>query len=159
MYFSYCNRPDIAYAVNKFAKYSNNPGVFPYEALYHLIDKIRGTSHKLLKFYSNMKELPSYEVLRENNISLYEGTVITFLDSSWNDCVSTGGSNSDNLSIKQGAPIEYSSHLPIPSVIFSTQRYMIHHVTIYIYISNIIQIVHNIPSRPEWPKNGHFDQL
>ena len=58
LYISCCTRPDIAFAVNKLAKYSNNPGIAHYRALLHLIGYIKSTPHKFLKFYSNMKESP-----------------------------------------------------------------------------------------------------
>ena len=46
LYVSCCTRPDTAYAVNKFAKFSNNPGVAHYIALLHLIGYIKNTSYK-----------------------------------------------------------------------------------------------------------------
>ena len=59
-YVSCCTRPDITFAVNKLAKYSNIPGVIYNRAfLLHLIGYIKGASHKCLKFYSDKKESPS----------------------------------------------------------------------------------------------------
>ena len=55
LYISCCTRPDIAFAVNKLAKYSNNPGVVHYRAMLHLIGYLKGTSNRSLKFYSNLK--------------------------------------------------------------------------------------------------------
>ena len=57
-FYSCCTRPDIAFAVNKLAKYSNNPGIAHYRALLYLIGYAKGTPHKFLKFYSNMKDNP-----------------------------------------------------------------------------------------------------
>ena len=98
LYVSCCTRADIAFAVNKLAKHSNNPGIAHYRALLRLIGFIKGTPHKFLKFYSNMKESPIYKMLKENNIIPNEDTIITFSDSSWNDCVDTGISTGGNIS-------------------------------------------------------------
>ena len=111
---SYCTRPGIAFAVNKLVKYSNNPGIVHYRALLHLIGFIKGTPHKFLKFYSNMKESPTYKMFKKNNITPNKDTIITFSDSSWNDCVNTGRSTGGNISIMQGGPVDHSSHLPVP---------------------------------------------
>ena len=43
-----------------------------------------------------------------------EDTVVTFTDSSWNDCIDTGRSTGRNCSIMQGGSVDHSSHLPIP---------------------------------------------
>ena len=80
----------------------------------HLIGYIKNTSNKHLKFYSNLKESPIYKVLTENKITIDEDTVVTFTDSSWNDCIDMGRSTGGNGSIMQGGPVDHSSHLPIP---------------------------------------------
>ena len=114
LYVSCCTRPDIAYAVNKLAKFSNSPGIIHYRAMLHLIGYIKNTSCKYLKFYSNLKESPVYKILAENKIKIDDDTVVTFTDSSWNDCIDTGRSTGGNCSIMQGGPVDHSSHLPIP---------------------------------------------
>ena len=43
-----------------------------------------------------------------------EDTIVTFIDSSWNDCVDTSRSTVCNISINQGGAADYSSHLPLP---------------------------------------------
>ena len=47
-------------------------------------------------------------------MQISEDTVITFTDSSWNDCVDTGRSTGGNLSLTQGGAVDYNSHLPVP---------------------------------------------
>ena len=37
LYISYCTRPDISFAVNELAKFSNNPGVIYFRYLLHPI--------------------------------------------------------------------------------------------------------------------------
>ena len=51
LYVSCCTRPDISFAVNKLAKYANNPGATHFWALLHLIGFLKGNSNKGLKFY------------------------------------------------------------------------------------------------------------
>ena len=80
LYESCCTRPDIAYAVNKLAKFSNSPGIIHYRSMLHLIGYIKNTSNNYLKFYSNLKESPIYKVLAENKITIDEDTVVTFTD-------------------------------------------------------------------------------
>ena len=46
LYISCCTRPDMCYAVNKLAKFSNNPGIVHYIALLHLIGYLKGHGHK-----------------------------------------------------------------------------------------------------------------
>ena len=60
-----------------------------------------------------MKESPIYKMLQENNITPNKDTIITFSDSSWNNCVETGRSTGGNISIMQGGPVNHSSHLPV----------------------------------------------
>ena len=96
---SCCITPDIAFAVNKLAEYSNNPGLVHYRAILYLISYIKGTSHKFLMFYSNMKESPIFKILKENNIIPNDDTIITFSDSSLNNCVDTGRSTGGNILI------------------------------------------------------------
>ena len=52
-------------------------------------------------------------MLTENKITIDEDTVVTFTDSSWNDCIDTGRSTGGKCSIMQGGPVDHSSHLPI----------------------------------------------
>ena len=80
LYVSCCTRPDICFAVNKLAKYSNNPGVVHYRALLHLIGYIKGSSNNGLRFYPSERDSPIYKSLLENNITVKDGTVVTFSD-------------------------------------------------------------------------------
>ena len=40
--------------------------------------------------------------------------MITFSDSSWNDCVGTGRSTGGHITFIQGGAVDYGSHLPVP---------------------------------------------
>ena len=114
LYVSCCTRPDITYAVNKLAKFSHNPGITHFRALIHLIGFLKHTAPKGLKFYADFKQSPIYHILKENNIEITKDTTLTFSDSSWNDCIDTGRSTGGYISIKQGGPVDYGSHLPVP---------------------------------------------
>ena len=46
-------------------------------------------------------------------MQISEDTVVTFTYSSWNNCVDTGRSTGDNLSMTQGGAVDYSSHPPV----------------------------------------------
>ena len=66
-----------------------------------------------MRFYSDAKSSPLFQLLQNNNIQIFEDTLVTFTDSSWNDCVDTGSSIGSNLSLTQGAAAAYNSHFPM----------------------------------------------
>ena len=80
----------------------------------HLIGFLKGTSNRSLKFYSNLKDSPTYMILLKNNITINEDTITISSDSSWNDCVDTGRSTGVNETTIQGGSVDSSSHLPTP---------------------------------------------
>ena len=90
LYLSCCTRPDITFAVNKLAKFSNNPGITHFRDILHLSGFLKSTSSKGIKFYADIKLSPIYKMLKENNIQITEKTILTFTDSSWNDYIDTG---------------------------------------------------------------------
>ena len=114
LYISCCTRPDICYAVNKLAKFSNNPGIAHYKALLHLVGYLKQNNSLGLVFYKNAGESPVIKMLKENNIIVDEDANLTFSDSSWNDCKDTGRSTGGYLTLCQGGAIDYGSHLPVP---------------------------------------------
>ena len=144
LYVSCCTRPDIAYAVNKLAKFSNSPGIIHYRAMLHLIGYIKNTSCKYLKFYSNLKESPVYKILEENKIKIDDDTVVTFTDSSWNDCIDTGRSTGGNCSIMQGGPVDHSSHLPIPVAMSSGEAEYISAATACMRASHLRMLIYDL---------------
>ena len=82
-----------------------------FRALLHLIGFLKNTSNKDLRFYCKIESSPLYQLLKSNKIQIIDDTVVTFTDSSWNDCVDPGRSIGCNLSLTQGATADYSSHL------------------------------------------------
>ena len=111
---SCCTRPDVCYAVNKLAKFSNNPGIVHYKALLHLIGFLNLNNTKGLIFYKDTKDSPLFKLLHSNGIYMDKDSDIMFSDSSWKDCKDTGRSTSGYLGFSQVGAIDYGSHLPIP---------------------------------------------
>ena len=114
LYVSCCTRPDISFAVNKLAKFAHNPGISHFRYLLHLVGFLKTTPYKGLKFYSRYEDSPIYQVLKDNDIKTTSETVITFSDSSWNDCIDTGRSTGGYVTYIQGGTADYGSHLPVP---------------------------------------------
>ena len=100
--------------MNKLAKYANNPGVVHFRALLHLVGSLKNSPNKCLRFFPNVRSSLLFQLLKNNNIQISEDTVVTFADSSWNDCIDTGRSTGGNISLTQKDAADYSSHLPVP---------------------------------------------
>ena len=79
LYVSSYTIPDITFAVNKLAKYSNSPSIVHYRAMLHLIGFLKGTSNISLKNVK-VENSPAYKVLLENNITISEDTTTIFSD-------------------------------------------------------------------------------
>ena len=110
----------------------------------HLIGYIMNTSNKYLKFYSNLKESQVYKVLTENKNTIDEDTVVTFTDSSWNDCIDTGRITGGNCSIMQGGPVDHSSHLPIPVAMSSGEAEYISAATACMRASHLRMLIYDL---------------
>ena len=87
----------------------------------HLISYMKNISSKYQIFYFNLKESSIYKVLAGDKITTDEDTVVTFTDSSWNNCIDTGRSADGNCSIMQGGSVDHSSHLPISVAMSSAE--------------------------------------
>ncbi len=117
LYLSH-TRPDITYAVVKFAKYSRCPGVVQMEALLHLLRYLRDNMYLGLKFYSDITMSPVTILLSSNGISL-DSPLCTFTDSPWNYNINTGRSSGCFMIFYMGGVVEHSSNMSDP-VAFST---------------------------------------
>ena len=86
---------NIAYAVNDLENFLHNPGIIHFRALIYLVGFIKSTSYTQLKYFSTHIDSLVYKLLISNDIKPTEESIITFTDSSWNDCIdidmSTGG--------------------------------------------------------------------
>ena len=145
LYVSCCTRPDsIAFAVNKLAKFSINPGITHNQAVLHLICYITNIANKQIKYFSNYKQYPIFKTLKEKNIHINEDTILTFTDSSWNDCVDTGRSTGGNCTIVQGGPVDHSSYLPIPVAMSSSEAEYIATATTCMRASHLHMLTYNL---------------
>ena len=144
LYVSCCTRPDITYAVNKLAKFANNPGVMHYRALLHLIGFMKGNTGKGLKFHHDLKKTQLYSVLRENNIKVSQDSIITFTDSSWNDCIDTGRSTGGNITMIQAGAVDYTSHLPVPVAMSSGEAEYISAAVACMRASHIRMLIYDL---------------
>ena len=59
-------------------------------------------------------------MLKDNIIQKTEETVLTFTDSSWNDCDDTGMSTGGYIILRQAGAVDYGSHLPVPVAMSSS---------------------------------------
>ncbi len=108
-YLSY-TRPDITYAVVKFAKYTNHPGVAHMEALLHLLRYSRDNMYMGLKYYSDITMCLFTRLMSSNGISM-DNPLCTFTDSPWND----------DVDIYMGGVVECSSNMPDPVALSSAE--------------------------------------
>ena len=83
LYVSCCAQSDISFAVNKLAKYVDNPGATHFWALLHLIGFLKGNSNKGLKFYNVITNSELHKILQESNIEIGKDTNVTFADLLW----------------------------------------------------------------------------
>ena len=60
-------------------------------------------------------------MLNEINIQINKETVLTFTDSSWNDCIDTGRSTGGYIILRQAGAIDYGPHLPVPVAMSSSE--------------------------------------
>ena len=71
-------------------------------------------------------------MLEDNNIQITEETVLTFTDSSQNDCIDTGRSTGGYIISRQAGAVDYGSHLPVPhSNLFVPKKYLINNLSFF----------------------------
>ena len=79
----------LSFAVHKLEKFSSNPGKVHFEVLVHLLQYISDNKTFGLKYYSDMKDAPLYDLLRQASIKT-ENQLMAFYDYSWQDFPDTG---------------------------------------------------------------------
>ena len=77
--------------MHKLAKFSSNPGKVYFEVLVHLLRYIRYNKTLVLKYYSEMKDAPLSDMLRQSSINT-ENWLMVFSDYSWQYFPDTGRS-------------------------------------------------------------------
>ena len=103
----------LSFAVHKLAKFSENPGKVYFEGLIHLLRYIRYNKTLGLKYYADINDAPGTDLLRQANIET-KNHLMTFSDSSWQDCPDTGRSTGAYIIFYQGGPIDHGTHVPGP---------------------------------------------
>ena len=64
-----------------------------------------------LKYYADMNDAPVTDLLRQAIIKT-ENHLMTFSDSSWQDCTYTGRITGAYIIFYQGGPIDHVTHVP-----------------------------------------------
>ena len=61
-------RVDLRFSVHELAKFSSKPGKVHFEGLVHLLRYIRDNKTLGLKYYTDMKDTPVSDLLRQDSI-------------------------------------------------------------------------------------------
>jgi hypothetical protein len=104
-------RPDLTFAVSKLAKFMRLPGKRHFEAIAHLLHYLREKSQLGLKYYSDLARAPLQRILTESRVEATRN-LVTFSDSSWQDCPDTGRSTACYTVTYMGGVIDHSTHVP-----------------------------------------------
>ena len=66
-----------------------------------------------LKYYDDMNDATVSDLWRQASIKT-ENQLMSFYNSSWQDCADTGRSTGSYIIFYQGAPNEHVTHVPVP---------------------------------------------
>ena len=102
---------DLSFAVHKLAKVSANPGKVHFEGLVHFLIYIRDNNTLGLKYYADLNDAPVTDFLRQSNIKT-KNHLVSFSDSSWQDCSDTGRSTGAYFLFYQVGPMYHGTHVP-----------------------------------------------
>ena len=81
-FFLLHKRVDFIFAVHNLANFSSNPGKVHFKGLVHLLRYIIENNTLGLKYYSDIKDAPLPNLLRQANINT-ENQLMDFSDYSW----------------------------------------------------------------------------
>ena len=73
-----------------------------------------------LKYYSDIKDSPLYDLLRQAIIKT-ENQLMDFSNSSWKECPDTGRSTGTYIIFYQGGKIDHGTHFPGPVAQYSSE--------------------------------------
>jgi hypothetical protein len=112
--------PRLQFSVRKLAKFMRLPGRPHFTAMLHVLHHIR--CHHLfgLTFYSDMSEAPIARLLFEHGVDPLV-PLITFSDSSWQDCADSGRSTGGYHIFMQGGIVDSASCMPDPVALSSAE--------------------------------------
>ena len=100
----------LSLLVHNLAKVSSNPGKEHFELLVHLLSYIRDNNNLVLKYYADMKDAPSSDLLIQAIIKT-DNKFIYFSYSYWKDFPDTGRSIGAYIIFYQGGPIDHGTHV------------------------------------------------
>ena len=89
----------------------SNPGKLHFEGLVHLLRYTREKKNLGLIYYSNIKDVPLSELLRQYSIKT-DKQLMVFYYSIWHDCPDTGRITWKYTVFYQGGPIDHYTHVP-----------------------------------------------
>ena len=101
------------FSLHKLANFSANPGKVNFESLVHLLIYIGENKTLVLKYYSDIKDAPLYDLMRQASINT-ENQLMVFSDSSWKNFPDTGRSKGAYIIFYQGGIIYHGTHFPGP---------------------------------------------
>ena len=82
-------RVELGFAMQKLAKFSENPDKVIFEGLIHLLRYIRDNKTLGLKYYADLNDAPVTDLLRQANLKT-KNHLMAFSDSSWQYSPDTG---------------------------------------------------------------------
>ena len=91
-----------------------------------------------------MKDSPVDTLLRQNNIESNPNSILTFTDSSWNDCIDTGRSTGGYITYIHGGAVDYGSHLPVPVAMSSGEAEYIAAAVACMRASHIWMLIYDL---------------
>ena len=111
--YLFSTRVYLSFSVHKLKKLLSNPGKVHFEGLVHLSRYIRGNNNLGLKYYTEMKDAPLSDLLRQYSIET-ENHLMDFSDYSLQYFPYTGRSTGAYIIFYQGGPINHVTHVPVP---------------------------------------------
>ena len=73
-----------------------------------------------------------------------EETIITFSDSSWNDCIDTGRSTGEHITFVQGGAVNYGCYLPVPVAMYSGEAEYIATAVVFESHSHLRMLIYDL---------------
>jgi hypothetical protein len=112
--------PRLQFSVRKLAKHMRLPGRTHFQTLMHTLHHVRCHHLVGITFYSDVMDAPVSRLMFEYGV---DPTVplVTYSDSSWQDCPDTGRSTGGYLIFMQGGVVDAASSVPDPVALSSAE--------------------------------------
>ena len=116
-------RPDISFAVIKLARFMKLPGRKHFQAITHLLHYLRCYKNYGIRYYVKPEDSPLHHYVEQSGIYL-DDHIFGMHDSSWQDCPDSGRSTGCYFNFACGGVVDFSSFLPAPVAMSSTEAEM-----------------------------------